>query len=424
MLRVPINLAQAGMVLALPIYHPKRSDTVLLNADVELEYRIIKRLEDQLVHEVWIRYPGLELLSRYIDPKVIKSQAEIAGHVGAAIEQVTSQASSELDFSSYQRSIVGLIEGLIENPKAALFVQEMGDRDKPGLQHGATVSVLSVLIGLRIEDYVVNQRARLVGWRAKDLSSLGVGGMLHDLGMLKLEKEVRSRWNKMHDEEDQQWRAHVRFGYKMIQGAVEPSAASAVLHHHQRFDGTGFPLRKLLDGRRVPLKGKEIHIFARIVAAADLFDRLRHPVEGVDEKPVPMVRVLRQIQQEPYCNWLDPVVVSGLLSVVPPYVPGSMVELSNGVKGVVVAWNPQDPCRPVVQRLDDLDPKRHSRFDEPPELYDLGEWPDMCVVRAEDQYVEADNFYKSHDHQYDIRQIQRAMFGSVDPATTPPKASA
>jgi HD-GYP domain-containing protein (c-di-GMP phosphodiesterase class II) len=397
MLRVPIGYAQAGMVLAMPIFHPRRQDTMLLKAGMELDARTVERLTELKIKEFWIRYPGFEFVGEYICPQVQESHGVVTRHIGEAIDQVSSGTHARLNYSEYKLAIAGLLQSLVANPKASLFVQEMADQAEPALRHSSSVCMISVLMGLKLEEYLIDQRSRMHIRGAKDVAKLGLGAMLHDIGMLRLSAAAMERWNRTQDESDVEFQQHVVIGFKMIREAVGPAGAAAVLHHHQKFDGSGFPRRKLLDGSFVSLAGQDIHVYARIIAAADIFDRLRHPPGQAPEQPtLPVVRVLRLMQTLPYVNWVDPIVFRAMLSVVPAYAPGSMVMLSTGERAVVGETFPSDPCRPVVHVIGDP----RSGFDKPAaecRRYDLRSEPEISVVEAEGQNVTDDNFALSPD---------------------------
>ena len=76
---------------------------------------------------------------------------------------------------------------------------------------------------------------------------------------------------------------------------------------------------------------------------------MQHP-ELYSGKPV-VVRVLREIVEQARTGIVDPVVVKGLLSVVPAFAPGSLVRLDDGQRAVVAEFDPLHPCRPTVQVL-------------------------------------------------------------------------
>jgi HD-GYP domain-containing protein (c-di-GMP phosphodiesterase class II) len=413
MLRVPIAQARAGMVLALPLYHPRRHDTVLLNPGITLDERSVARLQELRVSELWIRYPGMDLINEYISPELVEQQASLTSRISGAFDAVIRGAHARLDFGGYSSAIASLVSRLLSSPKAAIFINEMADRDEPALRHGSGVCLMSVMMGLKLEDYLVAERSRLGAASARDVSSLGVGAMMHDIGMLRLPPEVVERWNQTQDESDAAWREHVQIGFDLVKDAVGPAAAASVLHHHQKFDGSGFPLRPRQAGPDEPVRGSDIHIFARIIAATDLFDRLRHPPGGGGgDACVPVVRALRWMQQEPYCRWIDPIVYKALLAVVPAYAPGSFVELSDGRACAVVEWLAHDPCRPTVQPIGDPS----TGFDRSPpraERIALTKCPGLSIVRAEGQDVAADNFYPVNPGQYDLRLTSKSLINAA-----------
>ena len=124
---------------------------------------------------------------------------------------------------------------------------------------------------------------------------------------------------------------------------METSAATAILHHHQRFDGSGDP-----DGDPTPIAGDKIHIFARILTAADLFDRLSCTPCSTRRRPnVEVLHILRTT----YAGWLDPLILHTLPKVCFPFPPGSRVTLVDGSIAVVASINARDPYHPVVWRV-------------------------------------------------------------------------
>jgi HD-GYP domain-containing protein (c-di-GMP phosphodiesterase class II) len=409
MLRVPIAYAKSGMVLAMPIFHPRRHDTILLKAGLTLDERTIQRLTELRISEFWIRYPGLETLSDFISPEVAASQACVAHAIADTFNAISTGAHARLDYTDYKNAIGGLLTRLSQNPKAALFVQEMVDRDQPALRHSTSVCLTSVLMGLKLEDYLVAERTRMAIQTARDVSSLGLGAMLHDIGMLRLDPHTVERWNSTQNEADPAWRQHVILGYEMVRDSAGPTASAIVLNHHQKFDGSGFPGRKRLDGSIEPVSGRDIHVFVRIVAAADLFDRLRNPPGApADQPPIPIVRALRQLREHPYADWVDPMVFRALLSVAPAYAPGTLVRLSTGEQAVVTDWYPNDPCRPAVQVVGDgLDPAAPAPAVK---RYSLRQNASITIVQAEGQDVSGDNFYPAHPGEFDLKLAGRALY--------------
>ncbi len=415
MLRVPTNIAKPGMVLALPIFHPRRPDTMLLKAGMALDARNIGRLREIKLREVWIRYPGVQFAREYICPMVFEAQASLTWQVARALEAVTDGSYARLDYHEYRAAIGSVLSALLMRPGAAVFIQELAGREEPHLRHASSVCLISLLMGLKLEDYLIAQRSRLDAVAARDVTSLGLGAMLHDVGMLRLDAATVRRWHATLDESDPDWRRHVNLGHELVKDHIGPSAAAGVLHHHQKFDGSGFPRRRVPNGSEghERIRGSDIHVFARIIAGADLYDRLRWPADAEEgAAPTPVVRVLNHLRSDPYRRWLDPMVFRALLAVVPAYAPGTTVDLSNGRSGVVVEWFPEEPCRPTVQTL----PEPHRHFSDPRKLgerFVLRDEPDLFVVRAEDQDVAADNFFSEEPGEFDLRLAIRSIENSA-----------
>ncbi|MCK6476451.1 MAG: HD domain-containing protein [Phycisphaerales bacterium] len=395
MLRVDLTGAVPGMRLAMPIHHPRRPGGVLLRAGFELDHATIAKLQELGVYEAWIECPGVEFMADFVNPSVHAACHEVAQAVSGAMAPTVAGADPTLDFRMYKRAVVSLLEKLAENRPAAVFLGEIGRSGSISLRHACNVALVSVLVGIKLDFYLIRERPKLSAYEARDVSNLGVGALLHDLGMLRLPEPVLERWHRDHDESDPDFRRHVALGHELVRDHVDPSAAAVVLQHHQRFDGSGFP-SPAHPGSGRPLHGTEIHVLARIATAADLLDRLRHRHEvgdGPAERPrIPMVRALHTLLKEPYRSWIDPVVLRAMLMVVPPYAPGTRVTLSDGSEGVVVGWNPHHPCRPTVAEI--VAPRRTAtpRPHATSVHIDLSRNQDLYIARAEGCDVANDNF--------------------------------
>ncbi|MAO24891.1 MAG: hypothetical protein CMJ35_15015 [Phycisphaerae bacterium] len=407
MLRVPIAFAKPGMELSLPVHHPRVAGRLLLRPSAKLERSTIERLCELHIPEVWIKYPNMEMISKFVSPKIQSSRAQLASQVADAFDLAGKDMHAHMDFPSYSSAMSQLMARLIEDPDAALFIGEIADTGSPAIRHGANVGYLAMLMGLRLDFYLLRERSRLTPRLAKDVTSLGVAAMLHDIGMTRLKASVLKRWADEHDHTDPAWREHVDLGYEMVRGHVEPSAAAAVLHHHQRYDGSGFPVRKR-NGKVAGLDGSSIHIFARILIVADLYDRIVHPAYTITDseetrKSRPPVYALNRMMREPYRSWVDPIVLQSLVTVCPAYAPGSRVGLSDGREAVVIDWDPRDPCRPVVREV--------THFEDPDfgEVIDLREQPEIVVIEYDGFDVERYNFYPEHKHAFDLRMVEKAM---------------
>lgn len=419
MLRLPTIQASAGMVLADPVFHPLHPSVTLLRAGVTLDTHSIGRLHEIGVRELWIQYPPLEAVRRFINPAAVTACRGMATRIAQTMDELVENKHAKLEYDPFRKAVTSVVESLSDNPTASLFIFETATSARPALRHASNVCFLSILIGLKLEFYLVHERSRMHASLAKDVSSLGVGAMVHDLGMMHLPDSVLDRWNATLDETDTQWREHAQLGFDHVKKDFDPTAAGIVLHHHQHFDGSGFPQRLELSGMGRALQGSDIHIFARIVAAADLFDRLRHPshaprAELLDRPSVPAVRALSLMLKHPYRSWIDPVVLCGLLAAAPPYPPGSLVKLSDGREAVVVDWVPEDPCRPTVEIISDLqDMLRPGRKPKAREHIALRQTSNLCIAEIDGVNVSNDNFTPSAVGEFDLNKVARALVNAA-----------
>src|SRR5690606_15324782 len=101
MLRVPTVHAKPGMTLALPVLHPKRLDTVLLNAGVRLEQVHIRRLREIELADLWIRYPKLEQIGQFVSADVQRAWGEVTGLIDDAFEALGRDTDARLDYLAY-----------------------------------------------------------------------------------------------------------------------------------------------------------------------------------------------------------------------------------------------------------------------------------------------------------------------------------
>jgi len=409
MLRVSISRARPGMTLAMPILHPSNPGTVLLRAGADLTGQSIARLREIDCREVWVRCPGLEHIRDYIRPDVYAAHGELAGHLTRGFQSMLRDADPELEFGSYRGAVASLIDRLVQDSRSNIYVQEMVETNVRGLQHAANVCLLSVLIGLKLDSYLERERPRLSPGHARDVTPLGLGALLHDVGMLRIDKDAAERWMRGGDETDPVFRRHVELGYQIVRGRIEPAASAVVLHHHQRYDGAGFPTKTDCLGVEQGLAGRDIHIFARIASVADTYNRLRYPLGDATPEPTPVVRVLRMMMHGSFAPRFDPVVLKGLLAVVPPFAPGTTVRLCDERWAIVSQWTPDDPCRPVVEALPpgqsvatDVDPDDRERID-------LSGSSELEIHWAEGVDVSKDTFYASDSRGLDLSRLAASM---------------
>jgi HD-GYP domain-containing protein (c-di-GMP phosphodiesterase class II) len=371
MLRIETRNAKPGMKLALPVQLPQSPSRMLLRVGYELTAQTINKLAQLRVRTLWVGYPSLSFLAEVVNQDTVRTQAIVAGQITKTFEAVQQQSSAKLPYHLYINAISKLVNQLITHPQSAVFLGDLSDAGDGLMRHSSSVTFLSLLMGLKLEGYLVRERRHVDPARAGEVANLGMGAMLHDVGMTLLPEAVLDRYQTTGDESDPAWREHTALGYRLVRGKIGATAASIVLHHHQHYDGSGFA------GADFPvMRHKRIHIFPRIVTVADQFDRLRFPP---DRPGQPTVWALRSMLEAPLFQRYDPQILDALLAVVPPYAPGSVVTLSDDRHAVVIDHHPQRPCRPIVQLIPD--PSSFTEKDLPlGQILNLAEQPRHLFV--------------------------------------------
>jgi putative nucleotidyltransferase with HDIG domain len=135
---------------------------------------------------------------------------------------------------------------------ASILVEAVTPKDGFTSEHASQVARLSQLVGVELSLNV------------EEIEMLVLGALLHDLGKLAVSDAILEKPGPLTEEEWAVVKRHSDVGARMIEPIeVLSGAVPVVRHHHERYDGTGYP-----DG----LEGEEIPLAARIVAAVDAHD--------------------------------------------------------------------------------------------------------------------------------------------------------
>ena len=116
----------------------------------------------------------------------------------------------------------------------------------------------------RVADLAARLAAR-IGLDAEQVELTRLAGSLHDLGKLAIPEELLRKAGELTDSERLVLERHPQIGYRMLDSLGVDPVADIVLHHHERWDGAGYP-----DG----LRGEEIPFGARIIFVADAYDAM------------------------------------------------------------------------------------------------------------------------------------------------------
>jgi HD-GYP domain-containing protein (c-di-GMP phosphodiesterase class II) len=368
------------MVLARPIPVPNTPYRFLLQRDREIPMDLVPRLKQLGVLEVWVRERHLEFLEELIDEELGDHQREVYWNVRKNFEAIGHNPAMQLDVERFQKSVGDLFVFLKESSCGSVLLQKLDAFDNYLLSHSANVCYLSLLLGLKLERYLIGERSAKQPREAKDLRELGLGCLLHDVGKMRIAPAILNKPGKLSPEEIEVMRMHPVFGYEQVKGRVSATVGQVVLNHHQRYDGGGYPARidQATGEKLAPLAGRRIPIFCRIATVCDVYDAAttKRCYHGA-KLPVQVLFEMRG-----FCGGMfDPVVERAFYEIIPPFPLGQTVKLSTGAEAVVTDFNPRRPVSPKVQCTRQANGETVA--DPSLEEMDLALYPDVDIVEVD-----------------------------------------
>ena len=339
------------MALAAPVQNPDDPEQELLRSGYVLEEPVIQRMAELGIASVYVTYPKLHDLNRHLEASLCPARKRIYVQIKETLARCQKEVAPDVNFQDYYSTMCQMLLTLLNKGRQPIFLDQMASLNDHEVGHAATVAHLCLLLGIRLEHYLIDQRRRLPASHAKEVVNLGIAGMMHDIGKTKLPAHLQNCncLSEIASESDRRlFQSHSRLSYEMVRKTFEVSAANAVLHHHQHYDGGGYPRLAGKDGKPQKMMGPQIHVFARILHVADLFERLSYMPEKKQRRPNLETLFLMRTKYAHHC---DPIVLQTLHAITPPYPPGCKVGLSDGTHAVVTAVGNEEPFKPVVKRL-------------------------------------------------------------------------
>ncbi|MDA0738920.1 MAG: DUF3391 domain-containing protein [Nitrospirae bacterium] len=265
---------------------------------------------------------------------------------------------------------------------AIIDIMTSSEAGDPFLAHALNVCIVSVLVG---KEYQLDET---------DLYALGLAGLLHDVGKQNFPTMLRDKHFGLTKMEHQEWVKHPTLGHGVLERfpSIPEAAVLAVHQHHERLDGSGFPLG---------LQGDDISFFAKILMAADEYDHLCHqadhsknltPAEALSylydhyivDKLMAVSDTINNLMNEGLVESksvedssakeeavaaeqvsenaeLSEEVVVYMVRALGVYPPGSFVELTNGAVGLVTGVSTEERTKPCVMICTPNVPRQEAR---------------------------------------------------------------
>lgn len=253
-------------------------------------------------------------------------------------KQVSDKVKDILELHIYQRTETlkqiaetakNIISDILEEDEVVEKVYDVKERSADIYEHSVQVCTIATLIALKL------------GLSEREVYDIGVASLMHDLGLRYLVVRYEDQdINLLPTRDQEEYKKHSIYGYTAIKGEdwLSENAKNIVLNHHERKDGSGYPLGTDLVSRMV-----------QIVGVCDEFDEL---ICGIGKARVRVHEAINLIRN--YSGiWYDDDIVEAFLQLIAVYPVGSKVKTNQGEVGIVMRQNFHFPERPVLRIIED-----------------------------------------------------------------------
>lgn len=249
-------------------------------------------------------------------------------------------------------ALVGdIVKSLLSENEVVLQLMNEKGQDESSYYHMLNVSVLSMMLG------------RQAGLPPQDLKDLGMGALFHDIGQQKIPSQILRKREPLNRAEQAFFEQHPQYGADMAGKlpTLSDHARAIIAQHHETLLGTGYPKR---------LGGAAIHRLARIVAIVNAYDNLVNPL--VIENALTPHEALGVLFKERRDEF-DEAMLALFVKHMGVYPPGTVVQLSNGMIGMVLSVNSNNLLCPSLVLYNPEVPKNEAI------IFDLADDPDVTV---------------------------------------------
>jgi HD-GYP domain-containing protein (c-di-GMP phosphodiesterase class II) len=247
------------------------------------------------------------------------------------LEDIGAQVSAGKvpDIEHIDRTVDGMVECVVRSPDALLWLARLKRSDNETYNHALSVSIHLMAFG------------RHLGLPPDELHSLGMGGLLKDIGFIRLPLELVHKMGGLTQEEREQMRRHVHMGIELLADelGVSETVHDIIVKHHERIDGSGYPSR---------LHGEQIGLYAEMAGIADSYCAMSYPRSF---RPARNAQWIIEEINSMRDRRFTASVVDEFIQFVGLYPVGTIVELNSGEVGVVYEQNRVRRLKPRVLLL-------------------------------------------------------------------------
>ncbi len=318
--KVEISELKAGMKLAKDVYLP--DGRILLLSGFVVKERYIRKLELFKVPYVYVMEGELAKIENISEEKVYSEAFHSIKSVMTSVRE-----GKELDIKAVRDTVSCIVHKVINNETVFMQLTGIRDIDNYTFLHSVDVCIYSVITG------------RKLGYSDKELTELGIGAVLHDIGKCKIPNEILLKPGRLTKEEFEVMKKHSIFGYDIVINTpgLSKKIANIAYQHHEKWNGSGYP---------AGLSGNDIDSYARIVTAADIYDALT--ADRVYRKR-DMPHMAAEYIVANSSVLIDPEIAKVFIKNITIYPEGAIVLMNTGEIGCVIEANTNMSLRPKVR---------------------------------------------------------------------------
>ena len=267
-----------------------------------------------------------------LDQEIVSESAEMHSLLKSQAEALVDHIAQtgKIDSTHARQSVSAIAESLEKNIAAMVWLTRIKRADEYTAQHCVNVAILSMGLAQALE------------WQQDQIELAGLAGMLHDLGKTKLDKTILNKPGRLSDDEYDHVKQHSRFGYLMLREdkEVHPAVAQAVLEHHERPDGAGYP-----NGR----DRASLQPMSALISVVDAYDAItsKRPYSSARSHHEALGILWKQRNQQ-----FDAGMVEALIQFLGWITPGTVVRLTTGQHAIVLRASHQHRLWPLVRLLE------------------------------------------------------------------------
>jgi HD-GYP domain-containing protein (c-di-GMP phosphodiesterase class II) len=286
--------------------------------------------------------------TRYINKLTMPREYEKSRNVFQASRQRTKTILDEvalngaINTKEARKTVESCLDSILRNPNAMLWMSKVREANEYTAQHSLNVCILVIAFG------------RQLGFTKDELFSLGMCGLLHDVGKMRIPEAVLNKPGKLTAKELKQVQSHSIIGRNLLMTSTGIGQSVDVAYsHHERIDGKGYPRG---------LKGNQISEYTKIISLADSFDAMT--ADRCYSPAMTPSAAVKEIYKHKGTQF-DERLALKFIKTIGLYPPGTVVELVNGVLGLVLERSEKYQHLPKVLVLKDkkLQPLKKKLID-------------------------------------------------------------